>query len=67
MGASVVEWTTLVPCKGLSESDLKIYINIDFFVKIINIFGKHIDVQSQAIFFDINNFKKKKKRKKCLF
>ena len=30
MDASVVEWTTLVPCKGLSESDSKLYTNFEF-------------------------------------
>ena len=30
-GASTVKWTCLDPCSGLSESDLKSYINFEFY------------------------------------
>jgi hypothetical protein len=29
VGASTVKWTALDPCKGLSESDPKLYTNFD--------------------------------------
>ena len=30
MGASMVKWTALDSCSGLSESDLKQYTNLNF-------------------------------------
>ena len=30
-GASIVKWTTLDPCSGLSESDPKLYTNFEFY------------------------------------
>jgi hypothetical protein len=29
-GASMVRWTTLVPCLGSNECDSKLYINFEF-------------------------------------
>ena len=29
--ASTVKWTTFDPCSGLSESDLKLYTNFEFY------------------------------------
>ena len=31
LGASMVKWTTLDPCSGLSESDPKLYTNFKFY------------------------------------
>ena len=29
-GTSTIKWTTLAPCRGLSESNSKLYTNLNF-------------------------------------
>ena len=31
LGASMVKWTTLDPCSGLSDSDSKLYTTFEFY------------------------------------
>ena len=46
MGASMVKWTTLDPCLGLSGSDLKLYTNFECHDKNSQTFTKHMILQS---------------------
>ena len=55
----MVKYTTPLPSVGLSESDSKLLTNFKFCEwKKLKHLKKHIDLQSRAIFFDKNNFKK---------
>ena len=47
------------PCTCLSESDLRLYTNFEFYEKKdCKHFPKHVDLQSQAIYVDKNNLEK---------
>ena len=49
----MVEYTTPLPFLGLSESDSKFYSNFQFCEgKNSSTFGKHIDLQNQAIYVE---------------
>ena len=60
MGASTVKWTNLDPCKGLSESDPKLYTNFEFYEKEIH---KHLEniwiYKAKQIMFTKKHFKQR--------
>ena len=59
MCASIVKWTIHDPFLGSSKSDSKLYTNFDtLWRNSSQTFENHIDLQSQAINDDENNFKK---------
>ena len=60
LGASMVKWTALDPCSGLSESDPKLYTNFDLYeIKIHKRLESIWIYKAKRFKFTQNNFKQR--------